>query len=177
MQKVRKSTPIVSFLVAVMAFCFLFILSGCGSQEAQGTSASTQIKVDDKTEVPEDVKKINDELARVLVFNKAKKPNSDLKFIEEMILEKDHKVKITVTEPFAVFRSFKQRRKIINSAQNLAIPIIGYHLSLTEKQNLKGLPTSVVTENGLSGRSLKGDNYDFDWFQTINNSELKGEKK
>lgn len=118
MREVRKSNLIVSFLVAVMAFCFLFILSGCGSQEAQGTSASTQIKVDDKTEVPEDVKNINDELARVLVFNKAKKPNSDLKFIEEIILEKDHKVKITVTEPFAVFRSFKQRRKIINSAQN-----------------------------------------------------------
>lgn len=107
--------------------------------------------------MPEDVKKIYDELAGVLTFNKAKKPNSDLKFIEEIILEKDHKVKITVTEPFAVFRSFKQRRKIINSAQNLAIPIIGYHLNLTEKQNMKGLPTSVVTENGLSGSSLKNE--------------------
>jgi len=177
MREVRKSSLVVSLLVAVMAFCLLFVLGGCGSQEVQGTDDSTQIKVEDKKEMPEDVRKINDELARVLAFNKAKKPNSDLKFIEEIILEKDHKVKITVTEPFAVFRSFKQRRKIINSAQNLAIPIIGYHLSLTEKQDMKGFPTSVVTENGLSGRTLKGDNYDFDWFQTINNSELKGEKK
>ncbi|WP_137663109.1 hypothetical protein [Enterococcus hulanensis] len=164
-----------AFLVAVIPISFLFILSGCGSQEVKGTDASTQIKVDDKTEVPEDVKNINDELARVLAFSKAKKPNSDLKFIEEMILEKDLKVKITVTEPFAVFRSFKQRRKIINNAQNLAVPIIGYHLSLTEKQDMKGFPTSVVTENGLSGRSLKGDNYDFDWFLVINSSESKDE--
>lgn len=157
-----KNFCLVVFIVVAVSV----VLGGCSQQNAKVINESTQSGLKDNRAAPTDktnLDGLNKEIDRVLQFNKEQNEDSDFKFIRKIVVEKDNTLTIYVMDQFAVFQSPRKRRKIINTAQRLAIPIAGYHLNLLEDKDALGLPTKVTLESGLEGKSLKDNNFDFTW--------------
>lgn len=149
----------------IVALNILFV-GGCSKSSEQSSAETAQYsqtkeQVEKKDETSFD--SINKEVERVLQYNKKQDKNSDLKFIRKIVLNDDSTLTVFVMDQFAVFQSPKKKNRIINYAQKLVQPIIGYHLNLPESQDKKGIKTKVILEDEFEGNSRKENNFDFEW--------------
>mgnify|MGYP001224225481 CR=1 FL=1 len=147
------------FVPILLLVSCLFLLTGCNSPSKDSNPES---RTESHSEF-ESRDQLNAELEDLLAQHKKAKTSNDYKFIEAIKLEEDDTLAVTVASQFAVFRSNGDRRNILHTAQDLALPLIADYLDLSSGEQSRGIPTKVYLQDGLHGESLEEDNSEFEW--------------
>ncbi|MBO1306056.1 hypothetical protein JZO70_07780 [Enterococcus sp. 669A] len=147
------------FVPILLLFSCLFLITGCNSTNNETNPES---RTESHSEF-ESRGQLNAELDDLLAQRKKEKTSNDYKFIEAIKLEEDDTLAVTVASQFAVFRSNGDRRNILHTAQDLALPLIADYLKLSSGDQSQGIPTKIYLQDKLYGESLEEDNAEFEW--------------